>query len=207
MPFNVALRHSARVFCLLLVACPARFFASTVPKDGPTLLREADRLADLYNWADAAPLYADAEKFLSAAGDSRGALVARLGRMRGSMETYSLPALSDEFAALLKLTPVQNDPELKLRCLMAKGDVDGEINARLATSEWNQVLEIAHAKNDRRLESRCNGELAILAFIQGQVQDASRNVRTSFRQATLSASSSVQRRMSCNFAFASAPDW
>ena len=74
MPFNVAFRHTARVFCLLLVACPAPLFASTIPKDGPTLLRAADRLADLYNWADAAPLYEEAEKMLKASGDSHAAL-------------------------------------------------------------------------------------------------------------------------------------
>src|SRR5947208_1645086 len=94
--FNLVFRRVSRFLCLLIVSLPALPFASTASKDGPTLLREADRLADLYNWADAAPMYSEAEKILSAAGESRGALLARLGRMRGSMETYSLPALSDE---------------------------------------------------------------------------------------------------------------
>lgn len=153
------------------------------PKDGVAFLRDADRLADFYNWADAGPLYGQAEKIFSESGQARNALLAKLGRMRGSMETFSLPALSDEFAVLLKSDAVQNDPVLKLRCLMDKGDVDGEINARLAVSEWNQVQAIARATNDRRLDSRCNGELAILAFIQGQVQDARRLMASAITQA------------------------
>jgi hypothetical protein len=39
------------------------------------------------------------------------------------------------------------------------------------------------ARNDRRPESRCNGELAILAFIQGQVQDARRLMASAIMQA------------------------
>ena len=43
-------------------------------------LQHALRLADLYNWADAGPDFAEAEKMFLAAGDQRNALYARLGR-------------------------------------------------------------------------------------------------------------------------------
>jgi CHAT domain-containing protein len=174
-------QFSAAAFAVVALVTPA--VAGNTSPDGLALLREADRLADFYNWADAAPLYERAERALSLTGDFRDALAAKLGRMRASMETYSLPALSDEFAALLKSSQVQGDAELKLRCLMAKGDVDGEINARLAESEWNEVQAIARARNDRRLDSRCNGELAILGFIQGQVQVARRLMASAITQA------------------------
>ena len=38
------------------------------------LIEKADRLAWLYNWYLAGPLYAEAEKLYEAAGDSRNAL-------------------------------------------------------------------------------------------------------------------------------------
>ena len=135
MPFNSIVRCTGRSLCLLMMLLPLLCF-----------LRPFQEMAQLFcgrrigsrtsTTGRMQPLYTEAEKLLLAAGDSRSALLARVGRMRGSMETYSFPALSDELAGLLKSSQVQNDPELKLRCLTAKGDVDGEINARLATLEW-----------------------------------------------------------------------
>ena len=47
---------------------------------GPlTLLAEADRLAMLYNWPEAVPLYEQAESLFAQSGDRKNALAARLG--------------------------------------------------------------------------------------------------------------------------------
>src|SRR5688572_32994262 len=46
------------------------------------LIEKADRLAWLYNWYLAGPLYTEAEKLYGEAGDSRNALWAKIGRLR-----------------------------------------------------------------------------------------------------------------------------
>src|ERR1035438_2953433 len=50
------------------------------------LLAQALQLADLYNWADATPLFAGAEHLFADAGDQRNALYARLGMIRSNIE-------------------------------------------------------------------------------------------------------------------------
>jgi hypothetical protein len=51
----------------------------TVPQ---TALAEADRLAMLYNWPRALPLYADAQREFRRLNDPKGALEAQLGWIR-----------------------------------------------------------------------------------------------------------------------------
>ena len=53
------------------------------------LLAHALHLADLYNWADAAPEFAEAEALFNSAGDRRNALYARLGRIRANIDVTS----------------------------------------------------------------------------------------------------------------------
>ena len=43
------------------------------------VLKRAHYLGDRYNWADAGPLFQEAESLFTAAGDERNALHARLG--------------------------------------------------------------------------------------------------------------------------------
>ena len=49
-----------------------------------TALAEADRLAMLYNWPRAIPIYADAEREFRRLNDPKGVLEARLGWLRGA---------------------------------------------------------------------------------------------------------------------------
>ena len=74
------------------------------------LVEKADRLAGLYNWYLAGPLYAEAEKLYEKAGDSRNALWAKIGRLRSEWETMSFPELSEYLATELETPLVQNDP-------------------------------------------------------------------------------------------------
>jgi CHAT domain-containing protein len=137
-----------------------------------TLLQEADRLADLYNWSDAGPRYEQAGQGFSANGQLRNALYARVGHLRSTMESSSLPQLAEYLEDELAKRVVQEDRELKLRFLTVKGDVDGEIDTAAAVVDWNEVLAMATAAADRKLTARAGGELAILAFLQGRLQDA-----------------------------------
>ena len=64
------------VICILL---PLAAYSDS-PVRGPiALLSRADRLAMLYNWPEAAPLYAQAESLFTQSGDRQNALSARLG--------------------------------------------------------------------------------------------------------------------------------
>src|SRR4051812_336098 len=68
------------------------------------LLARALRLADLYNWADAAPAFAEAEQLFTRAGDQRNALYAKLGRIRSNIEREqgTLPMVSAQLAEALE---------------------------------------------------------------------------------------------------------
>ena len=70
--------------------------------------RHALRLADLYNWAGAASNFSEAERLFMAAGDERGALHARLGRLRATVEQNErgLLSLSSELADELDTNPL-----------------------------------------------------------------------------------------------------
>ena len=78
----------------LLIAC-----SSCVEAQQPQakeLLARAVHLADLFNWADAAPAFTEAEQLFAGAGDRRNALYARLGRIRSNIERdqQTLPMVS-----------------------------------------------------------------------------------------------------------------
>lgn len=53
------------------------------------LIAEADRLAWLFNWPKAGPLYARAEELFEAKGGTRNEIYARVGRIRAQSETMS----------------------------------------------------------------------------------------------------------------------
>ena len=99
--------------------------AQTRPSDAnpKQLIEKADRLAWLYNWYMAGPLYAEAEKLYEQAGDPRNALYAKIGRLRSEWETMSFPEVSEYLATELDSPLVQNDAQLRLWILDAKGAV------------------------------------------------------------------------------------
>lgn len=72
------LRRLALLMIWLLL--PVEFCAAA--NNPAKILREANRLSNLFNWADAGPLYAQAERSFAAAGDKRDALYAKFGRIR-----------------------------------------------------------------------------------------------------------------------------
>src|SRR5436309_43555 len=121
------------------------------PSDDPdALLKRAIHFGDLYNWADAGPLFVQAEELYAARGDKRDALYAHLGRMRSTMEQLSLPEVSEELENALEGNPLlQSDRELRLFCLMVLGDIDGEIDAAPMRRDWEAALKVAHELIDQ----------------------------------------------------------
>ena len=78
----------ARNVLLVALLLPTAIWAQE--KDPDALLSQALRRGDLYNWSDAEPLLAGAERLYSQRGDARNALYARLGHIRSTMEQLSL---------------------------------------------------------------------------------------------------------------------
>ena len=80
------------------------------------LLAQAEQLADVYNWYDAEPLYAEAENGFNLVGDKRNALFARVSRLRGEMQVRALLQLVDEIDSILATDIAKGDKALQLRC-------------------------------------------------------------------------------------------
>src|ERR1700758_3275884 len=104
----------------LLCATLSASAKAQMPSDDPdVLLKLALHYGDLYNWADAAPMFTEVEQLYSARGDNRNALYAHLGRIRSTMEQLTLPEVSEELRAELDKNPLlQSDKQLRLFCFM-----------------------------------------------------------------------------------------
>ncbi len=71
--------------------------------------------------------FAEAEHLFVEAGDQRNALYAKMGRIRSHIDRdqQTLPAVAAELAEELEDDPLlQNDKELRMFCLIVKGDID-----------------------------------------------------------------------------------
>ncbi len=169
--------------------------AQTTADDPDVLLKQALRYGDLYNWADAASLFTQAEQLYSARGDSRNALYAHLGRLRSTMEQLSLPEVSEELGTELNKNPLlQSDSELRLFCLMVRGDIDGEIDAVPMRRDWEAALKITQALGDKKWENRASGELGFALFLEGDLAAARQKVAGALIGATMLQDTGAQIR-------------
>jgi CHAT domain-containing protein len=160
--------------------------AQATADDPDVLLKQALHLGDLYNWADAAPFFTEAEQLYRARGDSRNALYAHLGRLRATMEQLSLPEVSEELGVELDKNPLlQSDNELRLFCLIVRGDIDGEIDAVPMRRDWEAALKIAQALGDKKWENRASGELGFALFLEGDMAAARQKVAGALIGATM----------------------
>ena len=135
----------------LLIACSSCAAAQEPP--AKELLARALHLADLYNWADAAPVFTEAEKLFARAGDQRNTLYAGLGRIPSNIEReqQALPMVSAQLAEELEDDPLlQNDKELRMFCLIVKGDIDTETNTGAMRQDWEQVQILARDLGDTK---------------------------------------------------------
>jgi CHAT domain-containing protein len=169
--------------------------AQTSVDDPDVLLKRALRYGDLYNWADAVSLFTRAEELYTARGDSRNALYAHLGRLRSTMEQLSLPEVSEELAIELDKNPLlQSDNELRLFCLVVRGDIDGEIDAVPMRRDWEAALKIAQTLGDKKWENRASGELGFSLFLEGDMAAARQKVAGAFIGATMLQDAGAQIR-------------
>ena len=163
--------------------------------DPEVLLEEANRLSWLFNWPRAGPLYARAEELFKAKGDTRNEIYARVGRIRAQSETMSWVEVSNLFGQQLELPIVKTDPKLRLWCLAAKGYTDLEINPASAKHAWTEAQRIAHSLGEREWESRAEGELGIIAFLEGNSRHAAVMVGDAVLSAKASGDTGGQVRM------------
>ena len=181
---------------IFLFAAVYTFPQAQTTSDVPeVLLKKGLHLGDWYNWADAAPLFTEAEQLFTARGDRRNALFAHLGRIRATMEQLSLPEVSEELGTELDKNPLlQSDKELRLFCLMVLGDIDGEIDAAPMRHDWEAALKLAHEVGDKKLENRASGELGFALFLEGDMAAARQKVAGALMGAVLLGDTGAQIR-------------
>src|SRR6202158_1628738 len=150
------------------------------------LLEEANRLAWLFNWPKAEPLYVRAEELFREKRDTRNETYARVGRIRAQSERMSWVDVSDMLGQQLEVPVAKTDPKLRLWCLAAKGYTDLEINPASAKRAWTEARTISHQLGETQWGARANGELGIIAFLEGD----SRRAATMVGDAVLSAMAS-----------------
>ena len=128
------------------------------------LLAEANRLAWVFNWPEAQPLYVRAEELFREKGDTRNEVYARVGRIRAQSETMSWTDVSKMLAQELELPVVKSDQPLRLWCLAAKGYTDLEINPLSAKQAWQEAQAIAHELGESQWEARAKSESYMMSF-------------------------------------------
>ena len=116
--------------------------------DPQRLLAEGDRIGWLKNWQKAEPFFARAEVLFREGGDRRNELYSRVSRIRGELQKRGLFETSTLLASILDDPLLKNDPQLRLRCLTVKGDVDLDFDTDLAARDWTEALSVAKSLGD-----------------------------------------------------------
>ncbi len=158
------------------------------------LLDRANHLAWLFNWPEAEPLYAQAEKLFRKKGDKRDEIYALVGRVRAQSETMSYVDVSRIIGEQLDDPVVKNDPELRLWCLAQKGYTDIEISPVATKWDWTEARKVAAALSERQWEARADAELGIIAFLQGDSGRAAKMVGEALLSAMASGDTGGQVR-------------
>ena len=164
-------------------------------KSPEILLAEANRLAWLFNWPKAEPLYIRAEQLFKESGDTRNEIYSRVGRIRAQSEAMSWVDVSEIFRNELDVPIVKRDQKLRLWCLAAMGYTDLEINLASAKRVWTEAREIAHELGEREWEARARGELGFVAFLEGDSRHAAIMVGDAFLSAMASGDTGNQVRL------------
>jgi hypothetical protein len=145
---------------LFITIVHATAFAAEQPPSATQILQHALYLADLYNWVDAAPEFAKAERLFLAAGDKKNALYARLGRTRATLADGPLAQVSAQLASDLEGNIyLRTDERLRMFCLIIKGDLDGSSDPIEMGRDWHQVYALAREQHDQKWEYRSLAEI------------------------------------------------
>jgi CHAT domain-containing protein len=184
---NRYLGYAASAIAVSLLATAVTGVGYANQAEAETLLQHALRLADLYNWAGASESFSEAERLFIGAKDERGALHARLGRLRATVEQnerglLSLSAgLADE---LDQNSLLRADRRLRMFALIIKGDIDAEVETASMKADWTEVQALAQELGDSKWQYRALAQLGLAAFYDGDIESARTNVSSAVIAAT-----------------------
>src|SRR5580658_8721584 len=179
---------------VFLIVCS--LLANAQQPQAKELLARALHLADLYNWVEAAPDFEQAEHLFADAGDQRNALYAKLGLIRSNIdrEPQTLPAVAAQLADELEGDPMlKNDKDLRLFCLIVKGDIDTDTGAM--KQDWEQVQSLASELGNTKWQYRALAQLGIAAFYDADLETARKDVGAALAAATKAGDAGAQIRM------------
>lgn len=159
------------------------------------MLAQANRLAWLGNWNAAGPLYQIAEGLFKSEGNSSKEAYARIGRIRALGFSRQWADVSKALADQLELPIVRSDQKLRLWCLVSKGYVDLDRDIEASKRSWTEALQIANSIGESGWASRAQGELGIIAFLQGNTGTAVSLVGRALLSALASGDSGEQIRL------------
>src|SRR5271170_2877988 len=190
------MRFSRLCLILFFIACGS--FVEAQQPQPKELLARALHLADLYNWDDAGPAFAEAERLFVGEGDQRNALYAKLGRIRSNIDRdqQTLPAVAAQLEEALEDDPLlQNDKELRMFCFIVKGDIDTETNTGLMKQDWVQVQTLAKELGNAKWQYRALAQLGIAAFYDADLETARKDAGGALIAATTAGDVGAQIRI------------
>lgn len=202
--FFVCSGRRVNLICSVLLMLFCGKAAESQTPDAHAALQKALRLADLYNWADAAPEFSRAQQLFTEAGDRRNALYARLGLLRATIEHNQggLPEESEQLATELADNPLlQSDNELRTFAFIVKGDIDTETNSGAMRTDWQAVEQLAEQSGNQKWQNRALAQLGIAAFYDGDLETARKDVGTALQLATKVGDTAGQIRFLTILAF------
>jgi CHAT domain-containing protein len=132
----------------------------------------------LYNWPEAAPLYAEAQTLFTHSGDRKDALRARLGYVWATADSGVTSEARREVDAYLQDAMVRLDPQLTLHALIAKAVLDRNTNELVAGDTWEQIEKLAEKVGDRPWQDRAQAEIGQILYMEGDVKGATTRVRS-----------------------------
>jgi CHAT domain-containing protein len=154
---------------IIAASLSALFVYAQSPTD---LLAQADRLGDKSDWRNAGPLYAKAEAAFRTTGDVRNELYAKVGRLHRDVEQGSYKAVRAEVVQVLAHAIAQSDVALRIHALALLGNIDLNTDTAAALDDWSQVLALAKKSGDQKWENRAQGQLGLVAGVNGDMAAA-----------------------------------
>src|SRR5262249_54542059 len=111
----------------------------------------------------------EAQRLFTSRGDRRNALYAEINALRAQLPRRSVPEVSQRLTEYLDDPLVQSDARLHLRTLVIKGETDTDLDPGLAEQSSREAAEIAATLGDTAWANRADGELGLIAFLQGDI--------------------------------------
>ena len=148
-------------------------------------LQRALYFADLYNWHSSRPYFVKAQRLFEAAGEKSNAFYARLGAIRAGAYLAPINEQSYKLSQELAANPIlQSNKQIRMFCLIVKGDFDGEIDVPAMRRDWTEIIGLAKDLGDTKWQYRAQGQLGFADFYEGDLTAAQRNVGTALIAAT-----------------------